>query len=84
MPSLACLEILLLTRPLTVTLQDIGDDGHPRYYTYGAPIFNYGFLPRTWEDPEDKNSKVKLERSSDGPVMGLLISSPPFIFFCFI
>lgn len=25
-------------------------DGKPRYYTYGVPFFNYGLLPRTWED----------------------------------
>jgi 3'-phosphoadenosine 5'-phosphosulfate synthase len=25
-------------------------DGAPRYYTYGVPFFNYGLLPRTWED----------------------------------
>jgi 3'-phosphoadenosine 5'-phosphosulfate synthase len=24
----------------------------PRYYTYGTPFFNYGFIPQTWEDPE--------------------------------
>lgn len=23
----------------------------PRFYSYGSPIFNYGFLPQTWEDP---------------------------------
>jgi 3'-phosphoadenosine 5'-phosphosulfate synthase len=26
-------------------------DGQLRYYTYGIPIFNYGLLPQTWEDP---------------------------------
>jgi len=25
--------------------------GELRYYTYGAPFFNYGMLPQTWEDP---------------------------------
>ena len=25
--------------------------GALRYYTYGAPFFNYGMLPQTWEDP---------------------------------
>lgn len=25
--------------------------GKPRYYKYGIPFFNYGMLPRTWEDP---------------------------------
>lgn len=31
-------------------MQDIKDD-KPRYYTYGVPFFNYGLLPKTWEDP---------------------------------
>eukprot|EP00965_Chrysotila_dentata_P085175 2809930-Pleurochrysis_carterae.AAC.4 len=25
--------------------------GELRYYSYGAPFFNYGMLPQTWEDP---------------------------------
>ena len=31
--------------------QDSNKDGSPRYYGYGSPFFNYGMLPRTWEDP---------------------------------
>lgn len=31
--------------------QDTNKDGSPRYYTYGTPFFNYGLIPRTWEDP---------------------------------
>ena len=31
-------------------MQDVKDDA-PRYYSYGTPFFNYGFIPRTWEDP---------------------------------
>jgi len=31
--------------------QDTNSDGSPRYYTYGSPFFNYGFIPQTWEDP---------------------------------
>uniref|UniRef100_A0A7S1FVZ2 Inorganic diphosphatase n=1 Tax=Corethron hystrix TaxID=216773 RepID=A0A7S1FVZ2_9STRA len=31
--------------------QDKNKDGSPRYYTYGTPFFNYGFIPQTWEDP---------------------------------
>jgi len=30
-------------------VQDV-KNGKPRYYTYGVPFFNYGFLPQTWED----------------------------------
>lgn len=36
--------------------QDSNDDGSPRYYTYGTPFFNYGFIPQTWEDPNFKDS----------------------------
>jgi 3'-phosphoadenosine 5'-phosphosulfate synthase len=31
--------------------QDSNKDGSPRYYSYGTPFFNYGFVPQTWEDP---------------------------------
>jgi 3'-phosphoadenosine 5'-phosphosulfate synthase len=31
-------------------MQDTNKDGSPRYYTYGVPFFNYGLIPRTWED----------------------------------
>jgi len=31
--------------------QDKNDDGSTRFYTYGTPFFNYGFIPQTWEDP---------------------------------
>jgi 3'-phosphoadenosine 5'-phosphosulfate synthase len=34
--------------------QDTNSDGSPRYYKYGTPFFNYGFLPQTWEDPNLK------------------------------
>lgn len=36
--------------------QDSNDDGSPRYYTYGTPFFNYGYVPQTWEDPSLKDS----------------------------
>jgi 3'-phosphoadenosine 5'-phosphosulfate synthase len=37
--------------------QDTNKDGSPRYYTYGTPFFNYGFIPQTWEDPDLKSSQ---------------------------
>lgn len=37
-------------------MQDTNKDGSPRYYTYGTPFFNYGLIPRTWEDPDVKSS----------------------------
>lgn len=36
--------------------QDTNSDGSPRYYTYGSPFFNYGFVPQTWEDPHLKSA----------------------------
>lgn len=39
-----------------VISQDKNSDGSPRYYTYGTPFFNYGFIPQTWEDPSLKDS----------------------------
>uniref|UniRef100_A0A7S4HZ83 Inorganic diphosphatase n=1 Tax=Odontella aurita TaxID=265563 RepID=A0A7S4HZ83_9STRA len=32
-------------------MQDTNKDGSPRYYSYGTPFFNYGYIPQTWEDP---------------------------------
>jgi len=37
--------------PGNVIMQDINKDGSPRYYSYGTPFFNYGYIPQTWEDP---------------------------------
>ena len=43
------------TKPGNPIMQDINKDGSPRYYTYGAPFFNYGLVPQTWEDPKVKS-----------------------------
>jgi 3'-phosphoadenosine 5'-phosphosulfate synthase len=37
-------------------MQDSNKDGSARFFTYGAPFFNYGLLPRTWEDSEHENA----------------------------
>jgi 3'-phosphoadenosine 5'-phosphosulfate synthase len=37
-------------------MQDVNKDGTQRFFTYGAPAFNYGLLPRTWEDSETANA----------------------------
>ena len=42
-------------RKHNVIAQDTNKDGSPRYYTYGTPFFNYGLIPRTWEDPAVKS-----------------------------
>ena len=35
--------------------QDVSSSGAMRYFTYGAPFFNYGLFPQTWEDSEEMN-----------------------------
>jgi hypothetical protein len=30
--------------------------GKLRHYTYGPTFFNYGMLPKTWEDPAKKGA----------------------------
>ena len=53
-------------------------DNMPRYYTYGVPFFNYGFLPQTWEDPafhEGDNDPIDVIELCDGPLlMGGVVS----------
>ena len=56
----------------------------PRYYTYGTPFFNYGLLPRTWENShhEDPHTGAKGDNDpidaieiGDGPLgMGEVVS----------
>eukprot|EP00472_Partenskyella_glossopodia_P011562 CAMPEP_0197530552 /NCGR_PEP_ID=MMETSP1318-20131121/32196_1 /TAXON_ID=552666 /ORGANISM="Partenskyella glossopodia, Strain RCC365" /LENGTH=969 /DNA_ID=CAMNT_0043086441 /DNA_START=59 /DNA_END=2968 /DNA_ORIENTATION=+ len=31
--------------------------GQPRYYKYGVPFFNYGMLPKTWENPKKSDDE---------------------------
>ena len=38
-------------------MQDVNKDGSPRYYTYGTPLFNYGLIPQTWEDPTKEDAE---------------------------
>jgi 3'-phosphoadenosine 5'-phosphosulfate synthase len=45
--------------------QDTNKDGSPRYYTYGVPFFNYGFVPQTWEDPDQKSVRTGLGADND-------------------
>jgi len=42
--------------PFNPIMQD-ESKGLPRYYTYGTPLFNYGLLPQTWEDPDVKDAE---------------------------
>eukprot|EP00605_Chrysophyceae_sp_TOSAG23-4_P002824 GSChrysophyteH1.ASY1.ANO1.3109.1 assembled CDS len=45
-------------------MQDM-KDGMPRYYTYGVPFFNYGFLPQTWEDTDHKDPQSGAKGDGD-------------------
>lgn len=45
-------------------MQDSKND-KPRYYTYGVPFFNYGLLPRTWEDVDHVDPETKAKGDGD-------------------
>ena len=45
--------------------QDSNSDGSPRYYSYGVPFFNYGFVPQTWEDPNALSASSGLGGDND-------------------
>jgi 3'-phosphoadenosine 5'-phosphosulfate synthase len=51
-------------------------DGQPRYYTYGVPFFNYGFLPQTWEDDAHVDSVTGAKGDGD-PIDVLEIGAGP-------
>lgn len=46
-------------------MQDTNKDGSPRYYTYGSPFFNYGLIPRTWEDSTHHDSETDAVGDND-------------------
>jgi 3'-phosphoadenosine 5'-phosphosulfate synthase len=55
--------------PNNPIIQDTNSDGSSRYYTYGTPFFNYGFLPQTWEDP---NLKSPMGYGGDGDPLDVI------------
>ena len=55
--STAKMEVMK-EQPGNPIMQDSNKDGSPRFYTYGVPFFNYGLLPRTWEDPEHEDPET--------------------------
>lgn len=65
------------TEPGNPIMQDV-KDGKPRYYTYGVPFFNYGFLPQTWEDPafhQGDNDPIDVIELGETPLtMGAVVS----------
>ena len=56
--------------------QDSIGDGSPRYYSYGVPFFNYGFVPQTWEDPNARSTSSGLGGDND-PLDIMEIGSKP-------
>lgn len=48
---------VIKTLPNNPIAQDHNKDGSVRYYSYGTPFFNYGFVPQTWEDPNLKSAQ---------------------------
>ena len=58
-------------------MQDM-KDGKPRFYSYGTPFFNYGFLPQTWEDPafhDGDNDPIDVIEVGTTPLsMGSIVS----------
>jgi 3'-phosphoadenosine 5'-phosphosulfate synthase len=56
--------------------QDLNKDGSVRYYTYGVPFFNYGFLPKTWEDDTHTDDDTGAKGDGD-PIDVIEIGSTP-------
>jgi 3'-phosphoadenosine 5'-phosphosulfate synthase len=52
------------TCPHNPIMQDT-KNGKPRYYYYGTPFFNYGFLPQTWESPQHQDATTKAYGDND-------------------
>jgi len=50
--------------------------GKLRYYTYGPTFFNYGMLPRTWEDPAKKGFNGTV--GDNDPLDVMEVGSKPF------
>lgn len=53
MNSRAKMEMSKETKSNPIIHDTVSRDGGriPRFYSYGRPFFNYGFIPQTWEDP---------------------------------
>jgi len=58
-------------------MQDKNKDGSPRYYSYGVPFFNYGFIPQTWEDPSMESADGNFADNDPLDVMEVGSSSIP-------
>lgn len=82
MYSTAKMEVMK-GEPKNPIMQDT-KNGKPRYYTYGVPFFNYGLIPRTWENSEyvdpdtgakGDNDPIDVIEIGEGPLpMGEVVS----------
>lgn len=74
MYSTAKMEVMK-DEPGNPIMQDTKDNA-PRYYSYGIPIFNYGLLPQTWEDPNHVDPDT-LAKGDGDPIDAIEIGSGP-------
>jgi 3'-phosphoadenosine 5'-phosphosulfate synthase len=63
------------TEPHNPIMQDV-KNSKPRYYTYGTPFFNYGLLPRTWEDSSHVDSVTGAKGDND-PIDAIELGEGP-------
>ncbi len=56
-------------------MQDTSN-GAPRFYHYGAPVFNYGFLPQTWESTQHTDPSTNVAGDND-PIDAIEIGPGP-------
>jgi inorganic pyrophosphatase len=64
------------TRPHNPLVQDVNQDGSPRFYAYSPAIVNYGAVPQTWEDPAVPDEHTGLGGDND-PIDVLQLNASP-------
>ncbi|KEG12017.1 putative inorganic pyrophosphatase [Trypanosoma grayi] len=69
---------LLKEEPYNPIAQDVyAKEGKPlRFFTYGDIPFNYGFAPRTWEDPSTVDAETRCCGDGD-PIDVVQVSKSP-------
>ena len=53
-------------------------DGILRYYNYGVLFFNYGFIPRTWENPAEVDTNTGTKGDGD-PIDVIELGESPLL-----
>jgi inorganic pyrophosphatase len=62
--------------PFNALTQDRNKDGSLRRFTYGDMPFNYGFLPRTYENPDERDTHTN-ELGDGDPVDVVFLDAQP-------